>query len=208
MEAERIISAEEAEVILEPYVERLALCVQAGWEAWEELGRVAPRSRIPLRPHTRASFVYDHIVQKARDDFAEDHPRVRVTEKNQLLTLTFEDRLIVRFKKFKDDGNFRTSGIPTMQQQLFAYQLPLPGMPHEATKLVTGYVLDELQASIDTVAIACSDGPRLEWFLDITDAGGESDSVVEPIQPLQPGGPRIKPKPSAEPGLDEASESR
>ncbi|MDP9438009.1 MAG: hypothetical protein M3P49_04600 [Actinomycetota bacterium] len=208
MEAERIISVEDAERILEPYVERLALCVQAGWEAWEELGRMAPRSRVPLRPHTRASFVYDHAVQRAREEFADDHPRVRIMEKNQLLTLTFEDRLVVRFKKFRDGVNFRTSGITTMQQQLYAYQLPLPGMPHEATKLVTGYVLDELQASIETVAIACSDGSRLEWFLDITDAGGADGSVVEPIQPPQPSGPRIKPKPSAEPGLDEASESR
>lgn len=207
MDTNRIISAEEAKRILDPYVGRLALCMRAGWEAWEELGRQSPKTRLPLRPHTRASIVYDHIVEKARDEFGDD-PHVVITEKNQLITLTIEDKLVVRFKKFKDGNYFRTSGIATMQQQLFAYQLPLPGMPHEATKLVTGYVLDELQASMETVAIACSDGSTLEWSLDITDAEGETGAAVEPIQPAGPSSPRIKPKPSAEPGSNEASESR
>jgi len=200
----RLISLEEAHQLLAPYTPRLAACIRAGWSRWEELGKESPKSQLPLRTSTRASFVYDHIVDAARLEFTGDTD-VIIADDHGFLTLTIKQRVVLRFKKFRNDS-LRTSGIPTAQQQRFELQLQLPGMPPEATKLVAGYLLDEYQTSIALMAVTCIDGPSLEWALDISDEAEPEDQVVEPIRPVQPSGPRIKPKTPAETGEGESSQ--
>ncbi len=205
MDTTRLISLEEARELLAPYTDRIASCIQAGWERWEELGKESPKSQLPLRPSTRASFVYDHIVDAARQEFVDDHPEVVLADVHGFLTLTIKDRVVLRFKKYRSDS-LRTSGIRNAQQQRFELQMQLPGMPPQATKLVAGYLLDELQTSISLMAVTCVDGPSLEWALDITVEADQEAATVEPIRPVQPGGPRIKPKAPAE--ADEGDASR
>lgn len=206
MDTMRVISVEEARELLAPYTDRIASCIQVGCERWEELGKESPKSQLPLRPSTRASFVYDHIVDAARQEFADDYPDVVLADDHGFLTLTIKDRVVLRFKKYRNDS-LRTSGIRTAQQQRFELQMQLPGMPSQATKIVAGYLLDEFQTSISLMAVTCVDGPSLEWALDITgEADQEEAAAVEPIRPEQPGGPRIKPKMPAEADEDEASQ--
>lgn len=201
----RLISAEEAWQLLNPYTGRIASCIQAGWDRWGDLGKESPKSQLPLRASTRACFVYDHIVDAARQEFADDYPDVVIADNRGFLTITIKDRIVLRFKKFRNNS-LRTSGIRTAQQQRFELQMQLPGMPPQATKVVAGYLLDEFQTSISFMAVTCIDGRSLEWALDITDEADEDvAATVESIRPPQPGRPRIKPKIPAETEEDEAS---
>src|SRR5215210_6971317 len=144
-----LISAEEAQAILYPQrAKQLAACIQGSWGKWEELGRRAPDLQIPLNASARALIVHNHITDLARKEFADD-PGVHIGDNRGFLILTIEEKVVVRFKKYRNN-NFTTSNIPTRQQLQFAYQHQLPGMPQEATKLVAGYLLDELQTSIET----------------------------------------------------------
>ena len=174
---------------------KLAACIQGGWGKWEELGRRAPDLQIPLNAFARAIIVHNHITDLARKAFADD-PGVHVGDNRGFLVLTIEEQLVIRFKKYKN-GNFTTSNIPTQQQLQFEYQLQLSGMPPEATKLVAGYLLDELQTSIGTIAITCRVGPDLQWMLDISDEADAGGEVFEPfVGPDEPRGPRVGPKPA------------
>ncbi len=139
-------------------------------------------------------MVHNHITDLARKEFADD-PGVHVGDNRGFLVLTFEDRVVVRFKKYRS-RRFRTSNIPTRQQLQFSYQLQLPGMPAESTRLVAGYLLDELETSIQTIAVTCSIGPELQWMLDISGEADTEDDVLEPPTP-QDGSraPRVGPKP-------------
>lgn len=200
-----IISAEEAQAILYPErAKKLAACIHGGWNKWEELGRRAPDIQIPLNASARALIVHNHITDLARKEFADD-VSVQIGDNRGFLILTIEEKVVIRFKKYRN-GNFKTSNIPTRQQLQFAYQLQLPGMPPEATKLVAGYLLDELQTAIETVAVTCSIGPDLQWILDISDEADAGDDTVEPpARPDEPRGPRVGPKP-AERKDDEAGQ--
>ena len=81
-------------------------------------------------------------------------------------------------------------------------------MPLAATKLVAGYLLDDLETSIDQMALTCVDGSSLEWAMYITEGEEGGEAAVEPIRPPQPGGPRITPKTPAEADEEEASGGR
>ncbi len=118
-----------------------------------------------------------------------------MSDKNGLLVLTFEDKVVTRFKKFRS-GNFFTSGIPTKQQQ-FPYQLSFDGMLSEATKLIAGYLLNKLQTSVETIAVTCSIGSDLQYVVSITGEAGTGDEGLEPpTRPDEPRGPRVGPKSS------------
>jgi hypothetical protein len=148
---DHIITEAEARKLLEPYRARLLKCILAGWERWQELLYSSPGHFTTTRATSRANLVYDYIVEAAKKEFlpgGQPEPHVRVSEKHGFLTLTFHDRIVVRFKKFRSRGLW-PSGIPTRQQQLFAFQLPMENMPTEVTKAVAGYLLNSLQDEIE-----------------------------------------------------------
>ncbi len=204
-----LVPAEEAQAILsrQQRAKKLAVCVNGGWDKWEELGKRVPDLMIPVGPSARALLVHNYMTDLARREFADD-PGVRIGSKGGFLCLTFEDKVVIRFKKFKN-GNFTTSGIPTKQQQQFAYQLSFEfeGMPPEATKLVVGYLLNELQTSIETIAVTCRVGSDLRWVLDITgEDGGGGEELEPPVRPDEPRGPRVGPKPSEQQGNERSQQ--
>lgn len=191
-------SAEEAQAIFDrdQRAERVASCIQGGWRKWEELGRRVPDLQIPLNASARAIIVHNHITDLARKEFADDYPSVQIADNRGFLTLTFEDKVVIRFKKFRNK-NFVTSGIPTVQQQQYQLQFEFPDLPQAATKLVAGYLLNRLQTSVETVAVTCSIGSDVRWILDITGETDIDDQGLEPpVRSDGPRGPRVGPKPS------------
>jgi hypothetical protein len=107
------------------------------------------------------------------------------------LSLVFDDMVVVRFKKFRDEG-FGTCGIATRQQQRFAIQEP-PLLEFPTTgNLVVGYLLDELEASISTLAIACSINEELQWSIDITESDEGWGSLPRPLRDGGPSGPTVR----------------
>lgn len=80
---------------------------------------------------------------------------VRVVKKRGLLVVHFQDRVALRFKKFRNK-NMRTSSNNTRQTELFAaqtleYGSALTPMVH----VTAGYLLDSLAVDIKRMAVTC-----------------------------------------------------
>jgi hypothetical protein len=178
------LKQDDAETLLEPYLAEVRECYNHAWEAWETFGETLPNIRRALSPSARARFIYDMTTDHARRVFGDpDRDGVRVLTVRGLFVLDIEGIALVRFKKLRP--NLTTSGIPTGQAQLFAYQQQLPGMPLHATKLVAGYLLNPVEDEISRVLITCSVDTRLEWAFEIPPDGGAQIVQFEPA-PVAP----------------------
>lgn len=160
----KLISKDEAAVLLEPHIPLLHDCLARAWSAWCGLRDREAQAGIELGPIARARIVYELVVKHARIAFA-DVPRVAVSQKRGFLVLVFGDRAVVRFKKLKK--NLMPSSARTRQQELFAAQLELPGLPAPATYLNAGYVLNETQLEIERIVLSCIESAELRWWLDL-----------------------------------------
>ncbi|MEV4863284.1 hypothetical protein [Streptomyces ossamyceticus] len=157
------IPAHEAAQVLSPHLDDIGSCLKQGWQRWRDLIDGNAELGLILSNRSRASFVYDCIRYEATQAF---HAKegVHLSEKRGVMLLTFGDKIVLRFKKFRDAG-MRTSGIPTQQSRDFAAQV-LPGM-EELTHLVAGYLPDEAGIGLHLAAITCSLDDDHLWVLDL-----------------------------------------
>lgn len=167
-----VISRPAAEAILSPHTAVISECLYNAWDHWS-----STELHAAVRPGTRASVVYDYAVAEAWR-LLSGREGVSLSEQRQFLCVTIDDALLLRFKKFR--RGLATSGIPTGQQQLFAFQqLSIDGMP-PMTHIVAGYLLDEFQREIARAAITCSVGTQRIWTIDLP------RSVEVPVFELTP----------------------
>jgi len=171
----------EAERILSDHKLALTNVLAAGWNRWRSLVGKQPELGAILSNRTRASLVYDCIRHEATAAFHDDET-VTVSEDRGFLLLTFGNRIILRFKKFRD-GKLRTSPGSSRQAREYANQV-LPGM-EELTHLVAGYLPDDVGLDLEQAAITCSVGANVEWVieLDLTLVVGGIDEgrVLAPV---------------------------
>lgn len=181
---------------------RLFTCYEVAWQRWEDM---SPGDRKDIVARTRAGLVHDYAAAQAIKEFDGLEPRVKVVDQREhsgYLALVFNDLVVLRFKKFRDDG-LGTCSIATDQQQQFAMQAqPLPGI-RTATNLVAGYQLNELETGISMVAITCSVGDKVLWVTDITDVSIARDEAQR-LQNRQPGAPTIRSVSDAEDDVRES----
>lgn len=150
-------------------------------------------ARKDLCARSRANIIYDFAATQAVEEFDGVAGVAIVDQRSNggYLSLVFDDTVVVRFKKFRDAG-FGTCGIATREQQRFAIQEPpLLGFP-TIGNLVVGYLLDELETSISTLAIACTKDEELQWSIDITKPDAGRDALPRPIRDGGPSGPTIR----------------
>jgi hypothetical protein len=104
---------------------------------------------------SRANVLYDFITAEVAKRLA-DKPNVRIRKTRSLMVVRIRDRVVIRFKKFRG-RSLKTAGNWNQQTMAFdAHQLELPeGSLQSITHLVAGYLLDELEAGIEKVAITC-----------------------------------------------------
>ena len=179
-----IISKEDAQSILEPHKATLIAAWNAAWEKWEKIGQQAPDARVDIRSRAQANVLYDLVCSELKRRFT-DVPGVSWSEKGGFLTLNFEDKLLLRFKKF--DDNLKSHNVMTQQQVLFRLQLELPGFPSAPTRATLGYQLDKFAAGLRNFLVACHVGDSLEWIIPIiapADAGW--DAIPLPSAPEGP----------------------
>jgi hypothetical protein len=158
-----VISEEEARQILAEHLDDLTEVISAGWQDWQSLQQDAPRSALRSKK-TRACWVSDAMRDKALELF-DSKDGVVVSEKRGFVTLTFDNKLVLRFKKFSS-GRLRTSGINTHQRWEFqTQQLHIEGLT--VTTLVAGYLLDSLEQYQKKVAITCPVIDENEWVIDL-----------------------------------------
>jgi hypothetical protein len=158
-------SKEAAEAILTPHLDTLGELFPAAWRQWEEMGEEAPGARMQFCRRTRATVLHNFASMTARASFDGMAPDVTLHDAHGFLLLGFDSQLYLRLKKFRGSTR-RTSGIRTRQQQLFASQEPLIGMP-ESTNLVLGYSVNGDGTELASTAITCTEEGRLHWEIEI-----------------------------------------
>lgn len=200
------ITAEEADLVLSPHLNDICTCIERGWKRWRALLDLDAELGVIISNRSRASLVYDFIRYEALNTFDGDQG-VTVSDNRGFLLLTFDNKIVMRFKKFRD-GSLRTSSIPTQQSLEYAGQV-LPGM-NELTHLVAGYLPDETGLDLRLAAITCSLDKDQLWVLDL-DLGIDQATPVTPI-PLGASQDQqdtiVRPKPAAEGTGQAASEER
>ncbi|MFC9652338.1 hypothetical protein [Streptomyces sp. NPDC056937] len=173
------LSAVEAELVLSPHLQKIGGCIELGWRRWLGLLKQDSELGIVISARSRANLVYDFIRYEAVNAF-DGSESVKVGDSRGFLLLTFEERIVLRFKKFRD-RKLRTSGVPTQQRREFANQV-LPDM-EALTHLVAGYLPDKEGLGLERMAIACSLNDDRLWVLEL-DLGLGETGVTAPVAPM------------------------
>lgn len=167
-----LLTQVEAERLLQKHSPVITKVIGNAWKRWRALIKPDPEAGSILSNRTRASAVYDYIRHEALAAFT-GVEGVVVSEDRSFLLLTFDDRVILRFKKFRDKS-MRIATTSTKQAREYANQV-LPGM-ESLTHLVAGYLPDEVGIELAKAAITCQVDGEVKWFidLDLTTVVGES----------------------------------
>jgi hypothetical protein len=196
---DRIIRREEAEPILAPHLGAIQTCCLKGHEAWKEFAEAMPHIRVPLMSRTMANFVNDWVVQHARTAFLSVE-RVEAFEERGLFCLSFQRKILLRFKKADDDD--MTRNYPTKQQmELGGQELQrlIPGW-EEATWVSACYHFTPTLDAIDRIRITCRRSDHLLWCIPVYDAETDSSGGIIPFpepqgpQPTDQRKSRVKPR--------------
>lgn len=159
---EPLISKEEAERLLTPYMATFWKIMLNVWKAWEE---IPEKQRMMMTATARANNLYSFILHYARSYFS-DNRDVKIIEK-RLFLVGIKGLVLLRFKKLKGIDDRRSSNYPTLFQRNYSTQKILPGMPPEAARLTVGYVLDITQTSVQGVFVTYPCGSILHWDFEV-----------------------------------------
>jgi len=189
---DHLLTSQEGEELLKPYVDALNRCIQHGWDSYQN--DYTSKHHI-LSARTRATIVFDEIIACAEQEFY-GKDGVRFVRKSNSFMLYIGEKATIRFKKIKRNG--RCSNIDTRQQVLFKAQaqLRLPGML-EGTLLHVGYLLNDIEKDINRKMVVCQLNNRVLWQFELK---SEAVATVVPMEPTppQPQTPRFVVKPSAD----------
>lgn len=178
-----ILTPDEAQTVLAPYMGRLDRCVHAGWDFYNS----QPADfKVTCTTRTRAGIVRDAMVDFAKREFDGD-PDVQFVYRRGLFLVMIQNQIVVRFKKL--NPRFRSSNYPTQQAiQFMNAMLPLDGVP-ASMRCDVGYVLNKLQTEIQRSAIVAhfsADRPLYVIYLSDQDASGDQPTLFElPVRPTQ-----------------------
>jgi hypothetical protein len=174
--------------LLAPHLPALEQCFRNAWNRWSVWLKELDGSPADISARTRANIVYDFIVAEAKKLF-QGTKDVRTRQERGFLIVHFNDRLALRFKKFRDKS-FKTSGISTRQAELFHQQaLDFGDEFQPFTHLVAGYLLDDLALDMNKLAVTCTmDGTHLWAPIEILDTSATGKVLQVPIQ--QPATPK------------------
>ncbi|MFJ7129629.1 hypothetical protein [Streptomyces sp. NPDC098101] len=173
------LNAVEAESTLSPHLPKIAGCIELGWRRWLTLLKQDSELGIVISARARANLVYDFIRYEAVNAF-DGYDDVKVGDSRGFLLLTFDGKIVLRFKKFRD-RKLRTSGVPTQQRREYANQV-LPGL-EALTHLVAGYLPDKEGLGLERMAITCSLDDDQLWVLEL-DLGLDETGVTAPVAPM------------------------
>jgi|SRR5579884_2871797 len=161
-----IISLQEAEPILEPYLSMVLKCIRTPIEQWKGVCEREPLFVMDLDPRARANIINSHVVASVEKRFAKVKG-VRLTRDHGFLVLIIGERIVVRFKKL--DEKLRSRNYMTNQQWKLYYQEDLPGLPPGATVVIAGYRLDPTGMLLNDVHVVCPVGSQNKWAIPVAE---------------------------------------
>ena len=139
------ITEDQAKEILSPYHHTLHNCII---EAWKSFHAKCYEIKHIFSSRTQASAIFDFIKSNVTQTF-HGNKKVSISEKRGLFLVNFENKVVVRFKKLK---NNKASCIPTRQTLDFFKQLELPGIP-SPERFIIGYQLNNIKTEIKNISV-------------------------------------------------------
>lgn len=160
------IELEDAQSLLNPYLDILASCFKDAWDRWKRLEADSTGLGKPLTGRTRASFVNDHIWELIKERLS-GKPEIREYERRGLRTVVIAEKVALRFKKL--GNNLLASNISTVQQDMLAYQQRLEGMEEYGplVYLTAGYVLNRINSDISDIHVTYGIGKSVAWSFQV-----------------------------------------
>ncbi|MET4574983.1 hypothetical protein [Ottowia thiooxydans] len=182
---------------LDHHLEAFDEMVRGAWADYRALPSIC---HVTFGARSRASVVHDFLLSRAAA-YADSTPGVCYFKLNLMHGIVIGGRYAIRFKKFDYDNRSRNQ--PTLQVAEFRSQIELDGID-AAHHLEVGYILDDLDADVVDVRLACPSGYGNAWVVSLSDRGtatvvadlfspsndGDTGGEVEPagIKPRKPEG--------------------
>ncbi|MFG2738522.1 hypothetical protein ACGFY0_00390 [Streptomyces chartreusis] len=170
--------------LLQPFQTKFDQCFRDAWDRWQDWLKKLEGSPADVSSRSRANMLYDFITAEVVKQFlGVEHVRVR--KERGFLVLSIQNRVAIRFKKFRG-RNLRTSSIRTGQALAFQGQtLEFSSEVEPMTHLVAGYLLDKFELDLAKLAITCTlDGEHLWAPIEIIpDAGLGGITIPMPTTP-------------------------
>ncbi|MFE4817857.1 hypothetical protein ACFRFU_15830 [Streptomyces sp. NPDC056704] len=193
--------------LLQPFQNKFDQCFRDAWDRWQDWLKKLEGSPADVSSRSRANMLYDFITAEVVKQFiGVEHVRVR--KERGFLVLHIQNRVAIRFKKFRG-RKLKTSGIPTGQALAFQGQtLEFSSEVEPMTHLVAGYLLDSFELDLAKLAITCSlDGEHLWAPIEIIPDAGQGGITIP--MPAAPGdGPRPVIRSTRKTPAEETSETR
>lgn len=199
MSARKILTFEEAEKILSPYVQEYLECVRSGFLDYVAINEFknSLNDYGDFAIRTRAGIIHDRIRAKLTAKFGAK-PTIEVGEWKQVFALKFSNDIFMRIKKFSKDG--RVSSFRTPQHVKYLNQRIIEGFPDEPTFVIGGYIPNLTWTDLVGVYLACYTPDGLEWFNKVGDYVVEQAKIIFP----ETGSTLTRrTKPKSKPGPDE-----
>jgi hypothetical protein len=170
--ASPILSKEEAVELLRPHFADFRNIEDGAWQKWMSLPE-----RHKLDSRARANIVHCLIVNMALERFSKVKGTKPVRGGNTFW-LYIGDHIKTRFKKLDRKKLYRN--YPTRTQLKLALQGNIPGIL-PGTYLTLGYLLDDLEQTIEQHLVTLQVGKRVIYEIDID---AELGQAVTPVVPM------------------------
>jgi hypothetical protein len=159
-----LLTLEEGQKVMEPYVDDCILAVRRGLTAYQQIPAAL---RAQFRPRTAANSLNDFIVADAYRRFEGHEPEIVINDDYDGVLFIFQNLASVRFKKVNQQ--LRASNIETERQLQILYQHELPGVTR-CTQLTVGYTMNEAFTQVGNIHVVCWHGERIRWAFPISEA--------------------------------------
>ena len=181
------IEQEQREVmgLLEPHFAQITSIYDSAVQLYNE--DTTPRARAEHDSRAALAAIYRHAWMGYQRELG-DVPGFHFLKVNGLHVLNIQDRVVLRAKRVNANG--RHVNNQTAQQRKFDRQMPIPGLPPEAVRVVVGYHLDPAFSEVERVIVR---SPRAGWaaqVVSVDDAFSWED--ITPAQLPLSGGRRAQ----------------
>lgn len=183
-----IVSREEGERRLRPYLSGLARAIHAGDQGLDD---IMGDQKHRVKSRSISSTRNDLIIHEARRIFDGD-PTVRFESRHGRDIMYIKDDAIILFKKL--DRSRRTRNAPTQLALKLFGQQPLDEMPLETPRFVAGWQMDMLGMAIQVMMITYPKAHGVEWVIPLDDYGAATKAVPITPPPIDGPGPQVRKK--------------
>lgn len=148
--------------LLEPHFGDFTRVYEAAVQTYND--HTAPIARAEHDSRAALSAIYSHAWMGVKREFGELQG-YHFLEVKGLHLLNIRDQVVLRTKRVNANGLHVNN--QTDQQVKFDRQMPIPGLPAEAVRVVVGYELDPAFSRVERVIVRC---PSSRWAAQVVAA--------------------------------------